>query len=385
MRLKIEKLVFGGYGIAKTSEKVILVEQVLPGEIVEAKITGKKGGLPLARPVHIHEPSLHRRKEPCRYAGLCGGCDWQHITYPAQVEIKRDIFTECLHRIGKIDTFPPISINASPEWKYRIRAQLKIDATKTGLGFYKKNSHDVVIIQECLLLDPVINAILNEQQKLHIGNDTKYSQIKAIAGSANICASFPILPDRTVNQTQINIDMYNFIVSGKSFFQGNKFINPILGTWAVPFIHGHFFIDMFGGSGFFSILSGKNFSHGILIESDKNLIREAKVNFLHNKISNIRTHAESVESFLGDYLTRYPHPECIIVDPPRPGLTRIVREGIEKLHPEILLYVSCNPSTQARDIGFFVKKCGYFIEQIALFDCYPQTHHMETAILLKSK
>jgi tRNA/tmRNA/rRNA uracil-C5-methylase (TrmA/RlmC/RlmD family) len=153
-----------------------------------------------------------------------------------------------------------------------------------------------------------------------------------------------------------------------------------MGNWAKSYIKGHSFIDMYGGLGFFSIMLGENFSQGLLIENVKSQVEQANNNFRKNNIKHIRAEIMSAEDYLSQ--KSLPETDLLIVDPPRPGLTRKVREGIHDLNPGSILYISCNPSTQARDVDFLIKKCCYSIKKAALFDLYPQTHHIETALLL---
>ncbi len=379
MLLYIEKLIFGGLGLSRTKDGVVFVEQVIPGETVEAEIVGEKSHTPVAYPVKIIEKSPLRRKSPCKYYGICGGCNFQYLEYFQQLNSKKDMFIECLQRIGKINDIPDIELFDSPEWEYRIRAQIKVDLEKENLGFFKKKTNEVVSIEQCPLLVPEINTVFRKQKEVVSNLTNRIKQIKIIAGDDNVTA-FPVIPDITKNQAKIKVSNRVFSVTGESFFQGNRFLLEKMGTWAKPYVKGNFFIDMFGGIGFFSIILGDKFSRGLLIENNTPQVKCAQRNFAENKMSHIDTEAISAEKYLSR--KNPPKTDCLIVDPPRPGLTRKVREGIRDLQPESILYISCNPSTQARDVGFFTKKCGYTIKKAALFDLYPQTHHMETGLLL---
>ncbi len=383
MQLTIEKMVYGGYGLARTEDGVILVENVLPGEIVKANVIGKKGGVPVGIPDEFIEVSPHRKEPRCKYAGDCGGCNWQYIEYDQQLRYKRDIFIDCLSRIGKIKDAPEIGIVSSQEWEYRIRAQLKVDVEKGCMGFFRRKTNDVISIDNCPLLDPQINVLLKNQKEIIPALPKNIKQLKVIAGTNNSITSKPQVPGFTQREAVINVGESVFAVTGNSFFQGNGFLLEKLGTWAEPSVSGKFFIDMFGGLGFFSIMLGKRFSKGLLVESLEKQTELAKKNFINNGISHISSKAISAETFFNEESNKIQKPDLIIVDPPRPGLTGKVRDGIRDLQPQTVLYVSCNPSTQARDVGFFVNKCGYTIERGALFDLYPQTHHIETVLFLR--
>jgi 23S rRNA (uracil1939-C5)-methyltransferase len=378
----VEKMVYGGYGLAYTDKGVVFIEQVLPEETVEIEIIDKKGGVPIARPLELLRRSPHRRQPACEYYGICGGCDWQYILYPQQLQYKHDIFVECLNRIGKIETVPEIEIVQSPEWEYRLRAQLKVDTAAQNIGFYRKRSNDVIEINRCPLLTAGINTIMEHQKKVIAGLPQSCKEIRVIAGDNGSIASSPVMRDVSGDSTVITVAQKKFSVTGNSFFQGNSFLLEKLGLWAKETVSGDFFIDMYGGVGFFSIMLADNFSQGLLVESSKKLTEMAQKNFSCNDISHLTAEAVSAENFFKNGAHSIPAQDCLIVDPPRPGLTVPVREGIRNLKPASIVYISCNPSTQARDVGFFIKKCGYSIEKAALFDLYPQTHHIETVLLL---
>ena len=383
MQLVIEKMVFGGYGLARTKDGVILIENVLPGEVVKADITKKKGGVPVGIPYEFVETSPHRKEPRCKYVGDCGGCDWQHIEYTQQLNFKRDIFIDCLTRIGKIKSIPEIEVIPSPQWEYRIRAQLKVNVEKRCIGFFRRKTNEVISIDNCPLLDPQINILLKNQKEIIPALTKNVKQLKVIAGTNNSITSKPQVAGFTQSEATINVGKIKFIVTGNSFFQGNRFLLENLGRWAEPSVSGKFFIDMYGGLGFFSIMLGKKFSRGLLIESAEQQVEQARKSYADNNMDHISAKATSAETFFDKQSNTLPKTDLIIVDPPRPGLTRKVREGIRDLKPRAVLYVSCNPSTQARDVGFFINKCGYIIERGALFDLYPQTHHMETLLFLR--
>ncbi len=382
MKLTIEKLVAGGSGLARTDNGVVFVEQVIPGEVVDADIRYKKGGVPVALPRTIIEASEHRRVPPCPYYQVCGGCDWQHIAYDQQVQNKCAIFQDCLFRIGKIGPIPDIEVYVSPEWEYRIRAQLKVSRDRKRMGFFRNRSSEVIGIKHCPLLSPGINAVLADQQRVLPVLGGKVDEIKIISGTDGAIASSPEVPGFSKNEVAVHIGRYTFIVSGGSFFQGNRFLFEKMGTWALPHVSGEVAVDIYGGSGFFSIMLAEKFSRVILVEQSHKLVAEARHNVSVNNLDMVSAMAISAEElFTGDH--GVPKPDCCIVDPPRPGLTIDVRQGISRMDPHSILYISCNPSTQARDAGFFVNDCGYAVSHAALFDVYPQTHHIETALLLE--
>lgn len=376
LQLRVEKVVYGGQGIARTEQGVVFVTGALPGELVEATCEGVKGGCPQANVSRLLEPSPGRREISCRWAGECGGCDWLHITAETQVSIKREIALDCFSRIGRLRELPPIETVSAGEHGYRMRAQLKI-GSHGEVGFFRRRTNDVVVVDRCQLLVDTINELL-AAGRLPVA--AGHTSIKVVAGDTQV-ASSPHLPSMTLLEVLVTVAGRKFVVAGDSFFQSNRFLLEQLGCWAGSSLKGDRCADLYGGTGFFSVMNAQHFSSGLLIELVSSQVTLASRNFKLNGMSDSWearvADAEHVERELRKFSA-----DTIIIDPPRPGLTRAVREMLARLAPQNILYVSCNPSTQARDLGFLVNRGGYFIKRAALFDLYPNTHHLETAVLL---
>lgn len=381
-RVTIEKLVFGGYGLARTDAGVIFVTGVAPGETVCIEPFAKKGGSAITRPVEIIESSPARRTPPCPLAGRCGGCDWLYIAYHAQREAKQMIVRDCMTRIGRLKELPDIETISGDEFSYRHRCQIKISA-EGNAGFYARNTNDVVTVTACPLLVPAINALLADLASCRVSLPPGATSIMVMAGDNDAVASSPMIPGRTTAGVTLTVDDKKFEVQANGFFQSNRPLLRDFGAWARPFIGGNFFIDLYGGSGFFSLMLAERFKQGLLIESVNAQVQQARENFRRNGCTDMAARSGRAEDLAGIVDSR--KIDCLIVDPPRPGLTRKACESIAGLAPESLLYISCNPSTQARDLGFLVTKAGYVVENIALFDLYPNTHHIESVALLERR
>ena len=378
----IEKLVHGGMGLARTDEGVVFVSDVAPGEIVGIVPEKAIGGQACARPVAIVEPAACRRAPPCEYFGTCGGCDWLHLSYGDQLSIKRDIFIESLRRIGKIDLTVDCEMLDSPEFEYRQRCQFKIDLGSARAGFYKRKSREVVSISRCPLLMPELNSLLKALPRSIGSLSRDASQIRAIVGSDGHAASSPQLQNLTGHGAIIRVGPHSFMVSGESFFQGNRYLSEKLGAWPLDVLEGDLCVDLYGGVGFFSVFLGKRFSRGTLVDDVLAQVKLARLNLENNGLSHFSAVAESAENFLSK-TAQSPPIDCLIIDPPRAGMSPKVREGVARVLPRTILSVSCNPATHARDLGFLVTKCCYTIVTVALFDLYPNTHHIETAVVLR--
>ena len=175
---------------------------------------------------------------------------------------------------------------------------------------------------------------------------------------------------------------HSFMVSGDSFFQGNRYLSEKLGAWSLDVLEGESCANLYGGAGFFSVFLGKRFSRGILVDEVLKQVKLARLNFENNGISHFSAQAQPVEEFLSKSAP-FPSIDCLIIDPPRAGISQKVRDAIAKLLPRTIFSVSCNPATHARDLGFLVTTCGYTFIKAALFDLYPNTHHIETAVVLR--
>jgi len=382
IELEIEKMVHGGLGLAFHEKKALFVQGALPGESGTFQIVGKRGGCSLAVPAKITVQSPHRRKAFCPQYGACGGCNWQHIAYDTQVSYKADIFIDCLKRIAKYTLEPQrLERYNSPEKHYRLRAQFKYDPVVGAFGFFKRKTNEVLPLQFCPLLVPELNNLLTRCNKDHC-RDFSAKQLKVICGTNNRIASDPVLRGLTDPDTEIEADSKTFHLKGDSFFQQNRYLLTDLGTWASAGLDGARALDLYGGCGFFSILHGDRFKELLLIEEHKRLTHLAQKNFAENGFRNFKTRAIRAERFFTAENSALQRFDVIIVDPPRSGLSKVVRKGIAACNPPAILSISCDPATHARDLGWFMHHGGYTIKQIALFDLYPNTHHLETAALL---
>jgi 23S rRNA (uracil1939-C5)-methyltransferase len=209
-------------------------------------------------------------------------------------------------------------------------------------------------------------------------------EIKCIEGGTTGIASSPVLDGHTSCLVEIRVGNHSFTVSGDQFFQSNAFLCENLEAWGKEVLRcDDYFVDLYGGVGLLAVLFAERFRKGTVVDSVGSQAEAARKNLANNGISHIHARRISAEDFLLECSRTGTPIDCLILDPPRPGLTNHVRDGIVNCLPSTILYVSCNPSTQARDIGFFIRSAGYAIEKMALFDFYPNTHHIETVVALK--
>jgi len=379
--LTIEKLVSGGYGLARIDGKAVFVIGGLPGETVTAEKSPSKGGVEFYRAIEIVSPSPFRRAPACPHFGICGGCSWLDFEYTAQVEAKLSIFAEQLRRVGKIHNIPSVIPFTGCESGYRRRAQIKFDRESHTAGFFKADSNEVVSITHCPLLDSALNDVLLKIPS-YIDSVPSHARHIRLLGADSGVLSSPVLDNCTTEKGVITVGSNKIAVSGDSFFQSNRFLTEALSNWVSDHASGEYCIDLFGGAGFFSLAAGRNFKKGLLVEQNQEMAKSAEKSFGENGLSHFTARGITAELFFKNTLKK--EIPTVIVDPPRTGLAKEVRLGIAALIPETIIYISCDPSTQARDLGFFINEKGYRITAAALFDLYPNTHHIETGVVLSS-
>jgi len=362
-------MLFGGLGLCRTENGIVFVEGLMPNETAECKQIGKTGGILIFGIEKMLEKSPERREPFCKYFGVCGGCDWQFMNYEAQISAKKEIFEDNLRRIGKFYEFPAPQIFFAEEKNYRIRAKFSVDRKTQKIGFLSKKSHEVIDIDECPLLSDNLNKFLANKTQI-FEQDFIPKEIKIIDNENG----------------EISVGKYKFEVNNKSFFQANKFLTGKMANWCKENVENvENLLDIYGGVGLFSVFCSEKAKNITLIEIDERMADLAQKTFEKNGISNAKAIGMSAEEFVGADIIRSQQNkfsyDCIIIDPPRVGLDKKVAEIIAKSTKKVI-YISCNPTTQARDARIFAD-LGFKITKTALFDCYPNTFHIETGIVFE--
>ena len=381
MRITVEKLIHGGLALGRLHNKVVFIEGALPHEEVRIQIVSSIKQIPLAVCSSIEIASPHRTTPRCQHFSQCGGCDWQHIDYAYQVTNKALILKDCFKRIAKISELPPFDIFESHPWQYRIRAQFHVASRNHAIGFYKKKSHTIVPLDYCPLLHSDLNNVLLQSAHFFPSIPSQCSTIKTICGHNGVIASDPLLSSNTAPQTTIQVGNFWFTVSAKSFFQNNLFLFEKLSSWVSEACIGGRGVDLYGGVGFFAVHTAHRFDTIYSIDAVQEQTTMAQNNFLNNSINNGKALCATAENYLRSIASK--NCDCLIVDPPRGGLTNNVLSAICQIKPRILIYISCDPATLCRDTAYLVQHAHYTLEKCALFDLYPHTHHMEMVTVFK--
>ncbi|HEB74835.1 MAG TPA: class I SAM-dependent RNA methyltransferase [Nitrospirae bacterium] len=397
MRLEALIPLYGGYTLCR-DDGVIFLRGALPGEVVEAEIVEKKRDYSVASVREVTVPSEDRIEPDCPVFGTCGGCHYQYITYERQVGMKEEIVLDCMERIGKTTVTLESALVSSP-WHYRKRAQFKV-SPDGRIGFYRRQSNDVVELDGCLLLGPEINALLGriraagvprgvKEIHVHSGDvllasvrgDT-FDRAAAVEMLRNAGASGIVFDDGTAEGAErICLDLlgYHYMVSAGSFFQVNWELNKRLVSEVASFaeaIRPAKVIDLYSGAGNFSIPLSPFAAEISAVEESPAAFRDARDNMELNRIGNVRTVNAKVEEF-----DPGSGADMIVLDPPRSGLTRRVLETVAAASPAWIVYVSCNPSTFARDVAGL--KGRYTVDSVRVVDMFPQTYHIEVLGILK--
>ncbi len=396
MKVKIDRLDHFGRGLTYVNDKVTFVTNALKDEIVEIEIIKELKNYNLAKVVNYIEKSPNRIIEKCPFANICGGCDLQHLNYEEENIFKKQKVIELMKRFANIDSSIINDTVCSNEYNYRNKVTLH--SKNNVLGYYKKNSNNLVPINNCKLLDNRINELIVELNKdnsieeaiIRTSNDSSEIMLK-IKGNINTFSKLKdlvdvlIINDKVVTnknsiKSRIGNKVYN--ISIDSFFQVNKFLTKKLYDEVLKNakeIKPKTVLDLYCGTGTIGIYISDYVNNVIGVDSEKSSIINAKENKLLNKAKNIKFINSKVE----DIIDSFSDIDLIIVDPPRSGLDNKTINNLLRINPKDIIYVSCDPSTLARDLN--ILKNNYNIKSITPFNMFPRTFHVESVVILERK
>jgi 23S rRNA (uracil1939-C5)-methyltransferase len=374
--LTIEKLVYGGEGLARKEGKVILTPFVLPGEVVRAETERAKNDLWRGRLIEVLQPSASRIAPGCPYFQRCGGCQYQDIEYAFQVEQKREILREALQRVGKIEFTGEIGAISGEPWQYRNRVQLHIDGGKAG--YFAQGSRDLCAIDHCPIASPRLNEAIIGLNGLELRSVS--TAIELFTNETDVQVNVVDRVPRQALSALATLGVttpiaYNgFRVSRNSFFQVNRFLIDRLVECAAGEARGNWAVDLYAGVGLFAVKLAERFGKVTAVESSGSSLRDLAHNFAQ----------PAVNANVEDYLKALDEtPDFILADPPRAGLGKVVVKELARIHTPRLTIVSCDPATLARDLQGLLAE-NYRIEKITLVDLFPQTFHLETVVELSA-
>ena len=366
--LTIHDIAFGGEGVGRVDDFVVFVPFVIIGETVEAEITEVKKNFARAKLLRIVTPSPERVTPECQYFGACGGCQYQHLDYAAQLRVKQKQIADLFERVGKIsrEVVAPVLPCPAP-YGYRnrimIRSQWNGPAKKLEIGFIRWDKPFVEDITECKIAEPSLNEHITHVR----ANPPPKGGIKVV----------------------LRVQPENWDVPADSFFQNNFFLLPTLVETVREFLSAggsRHLIDLYCGVGFFGIETADLVESFVGVEYDKLAIAAARKNAASRNLNNGEFIAAKVEEILPTLLEKFSAEKTsVILDPPRKGCWPETLELLRKTKPAQIIYVSCHPATMARDLNILCADGVFELARVQPLDMFPQTQHVECVADLRRR
>ena len=428
LRLLIEKLVYGGDGLAHADGNTVFVPYVLPGEEVRAAAKRKKNKLVWAELLEVTSPVQERARAKCPHFQRCGGCHYQHIASAEQLRLKKEILRETLSRLGGITWEGEIKEHSAEPYGYRNRAQWAVrSGMPRALGYFLPQSSVILAIDECPVLSPRLAHTFAQLQEMARAGDLPdgVQEVEAFADSGdekialNVAfEKFPrpageladvfrkalpeieslLLLDQKKNRFELTgpgylvyeARGYKYQVSHLSFFQVNRFLIEDLHKTVTANARDKLALDLYAGVGFFTLPLAKTFQRVVSVDANLAATRDLHANAEIAGVA-VTSHHEHAEEFLKKTKEK---PEFVVLDPPRAGLGAAAAAKLADLGAAEIVYLSCDPSTLARDLAVLTgsarkpkeiagSSIRYEISDMHLFDLFPQTFHIETFVRLR--
>ncbi|HKR00640.1 MAG TPA: class I SAM-dependent RNA methyltransferase [Pyrinomonadaceae bacterium] len=380
VEVTIERILPGGAGLAHAQGRTLLVALAAPGDHLRARVERVQGRVAFASIEEILSPSPVRVEPPCPYFGRCGGCDFQQLSYEAQLASKVEIIRDCLRRIARIDFTGEIPMTASPNiWRYRARAQWQHDSLKKRLGYFERASHRVCDVASCPVLVPELEATLESLRgQMKEGSlPDELTELQAVAGDDGQVSLAPPVPEHPTREVGRFVAGHRYRFSAEGFFQINhELLEPLIAA-ATKDARGETAVDLYCGAGLFTLPLAQSFGRVYGVEASNAAISYARRNLEDAGLGGVTFEAARVGDWLKENGAGLAPVDFVLLDPPRAGAEEGSVEGILALKPRHLAYVSCDPATLARDLKVLTAG-GYRLETVAAFDMFPQTHHVET-------
>jgi 23S rRNA (uracil1939-C5)-methyltransferase len=441
LELSVEDLAFGGEGVGRTDGYVVFVRGGLPGDRLRIRLTEARGRFGRGAIEEILVASPDRVSAPCPYFGQCGGCRLQHLAYPAQLAFKEKQVRDCLERLGGVGAFELRPIVPAPEpYGYRNKMEFTISPNPPAIGLHVFERYDVVLdIERCLLQSDTMNDLLDEFRRqvrdralsiwdprgergllrfvmMRDGRNTGQAMVNVVAAAPDVEALTPVaealharVPQTASVVLNVNakkasvavgseehlllgrdhitesLNGVTFQVSANSFFQTNtrqaERLFAIVEA-ACELDGAETLLDLYSGTGAISLLLARRVRAVYGIELAAAAVADAIRNARANGIDNCTFLAGEVRHVLPELMAQGVRASVVVADPPRAGFHPKALSALAALAPARIVYVSCNPSTLARDVGDLVRQ-GYQLEWVQPVDMFPHTPHIEAVARLR--
>lgn len=441
---KVIDLTHEGHGVVKIDNYPIFVPNTLIDEEIEYKIIKVKKNFAIGKLMNVMQESKERIEPPCVYYSKCGGCQLQHMSYNAQLAMKKEQVVNLFHRKGDFkETTIHDTVGMENPWRYRNKSQIPVGITQdkdVKMGFYRQRSHDIINMDECLIQDnqhqQVMNvvkqlfndlkvSIYNERSKqglmrhvvirtghhsddlmiIFVTNGKKFKQAPTII--EKLLEAFPNVTSikQNINKTHSNVIMgdgsitlygkdkiedslsdVTFKISDRSFYQINSAQTEKLYQRAIDYAQlsgNEIVLDTYCGIGTIGLSMASQVKHVYGVEVVPEAIADAQQNATLNQLENTTFVCGKAEDTILKWQQEGIQPDVVMVDPPRKGCDESFIQTLLTLAPQKIVYISCNPATQQRDAAMLQEK--YNLIEITPVDMFPQTTHVETVALFELK
>ena len=331
--------------MARAAGKIVFVPLTIDGEQVEVRIVEQKHKFNRAELRNVLQSSAERVEPPCPYFGRCGGCDYQHISYKHQLELKRRQVSELLKRVGRL---PDVSVSPAIPCRnpYAFRNRITVHAEHGRIGFFAKNSRNLVDVERCAIAIPEVNEKLKQLRKEGLRDGSH----------------------RTLRGEGVPL----------TFAQTNSFVASELLEYISVRLEGKVLLDAYCGSGFFAHALADRFQKVVGLDWNEHAISRARALARSNELYVCADVAGAIEAILGAH-----NPEAVLLDPPAAGIEKRVAATLAANKPERLIYVSCDPATLARDLSRLREH--FKVQSVQPFDMFPQTAEIETVVVMDKR
>lgn len=426
----IESLTHDGRGVAHVDGKVVFIDEALPGEEVEFIYTESRKDYAEGKVVKLLSRSEVRAEAKCEHYGVCGGCSFQHVESSLQIGIKQNLLIEQFKRIGKVaipEIWEPLN---GPHWGYRRKARMGVKYVakkdRVLVGFRERRHQYLAEIDSCIVMHPTVGTRLEAlaeligslsirdkipQIEVAIGDtqcvlairvlepasDDDKERLRAFGRAHNISlclqAKGPdtivpldgepeIIPTYALPDQAIEFKFRPAMFTQVNYDINRQMINRVLDALALT--ENDTVLDLFCGLGNFTLPMAKKAGRVVGIEGDLPLVNHARENARHNNIANIEFYAADLSKDIGAEPWAQHKYNKVMLDPSRAGASEVLHH-FKKWQPELIVYVSCNPSTLARDAGILVHELGYTLVKAGVMDMFPQTGHVESIALFEKR